>query len=317
MPRVDLGSYPLGSMPLTTALAGLPLAESPLATVSPSEEAPPAVMSLLNLLPLASPTLRLPTAGAYVGDGMPPVPAKLAAKIRRWEFVEMGELLPEFWVAPRDGEGDNKVRRARQGRKVADLCTWLQCYAVYMAVLGPQEPQVIPDLMACMGLVIRVSKDHEGLGWVRYDSAFRRQAALSGNKRWSVLIPTLFLMNFTARSSAVKRCELCFATTHSERECAQNGDRDPGVGDRLRNLEAAVLAIARPAIPRSMGSDVPRPSRPSGEACRKWNMTGCTYPKCRHLHVCSTCRGGHTASRCNVRGPGPLSPNNRLPGRPY
>ena len=37
MPRVDLGSYPLGSMPPTTALAGLPLAE----TVSPSEEAHP------------------------------------------------------------------------------------------------------------------------------------------------------------------------------------------------------------------------------------------------------------------------------------
>ena len=98
--------------------------------------------------------------------------------------LEMGELLPEFWVTSRDGEGDNKERRARQGRKVTDLCTWLQCYAIYVAVLGPQEPQVIPDLMAYMGFVIRVSQDHEGLGWVRYDSAFRRrQAALSGNKR--------------------------------------------------------------------------------------------------------------------------------------
>ena len=42
------------------------------------------------------------TAGAYVGDGMPPVPAKLAAKIWRWEFVEMGELLPEFWAGPKE-----------------------------------------------------------------------------------------------------------------------------------------------------------------------------------------------------------------------
>ena len=135
IPQVDIG---LGSMPPMTALAGLPLAESPLATVSPSEEALPAAMSLLNLLPLASPTLRLPMAGAYVGNGMPPVPAKLVAKIRRWDFVEMGKLLPEFWVTPRDGEGDNKERQARQGRKVTDLCTWLQCYVVYVAVLGPR-----------------------------------------------------------------------------------------------------------------------------------------------------------------------------------
>ena len=77
----------------------------------------------------------------------------------------------------------------------------------------------------------------------------------------------------------------------------------PSLGDRLRNLEAAVLAIARPAVPRSMGSDVLRPIRLSREACRKWNVTGCTYPKYRHLHVCSTCGGGHTASRCNIRGP--------------
>ena len=32
----------------------------------------------------------------YVGDGLPPVPAKIAAKIGYWEFIEMYELLPEF-----------------------------------------------------------------------------------------------------------------------------------------------------------------------------------------------------------------------------
>jgi hypothetical protein len=26
------------------------------------------------------------------------VPAKLATKIRQWEYVEMGELLPEPWL---------------------------------------------------------------------------------------------------------------------------------------------------------------------------------------------------------------------------
>ena len=31
-------------------------------------------------------------AGMYVGDGLPPVPAKIAAKIGRWE------PLPEFWT---------------------------------------------------------------------------------------------------------------------------------------------------------------------------------------------------------------------------
>jgi len=37
---------------------------------------------------------------------MPPVPAKLVNKMRRWEFVKMGKLLPEFWVGPKEAEGE-------------------------------------------------------------------------------------------------------------------------------------------------------------------------------------------------------------------
>jgi len=62
---------------------------------------------------VASLIKRLPAAGAYVGDEMPLVPAKLAEKIKRREYVEMGELLPEFWTSTREGEGDGKERRAR------------------------------------------------------------------------------------------------------------------------------------------------------------------------------------------------------------
>ena len=61
-------------------------------------------------------------AGAYVDDGMPPVPAKLAAIIRRWEFVKIGELLPEFWAGPKEKE----------------------------------------EVMAYMGIIVRVSQDYKG-----------------------------------------------------------------------------------------------------------------------------------------------------------
>ena len=54
-----------------------------------------------------------------------PKAGKLVAKIRRWEFVEMGELLPEFWASPRDAEGDpTKEQRLRQARKVTEIFTW-------------------------------------------------------------------------------------------------------------------------------------------------------------------------------------------------
>ena len=36
--------------------------------------------------------------GIHVGDSLPPIPPRIAAKVCTWEFVEMYELLPEFWV---------------------------------------------------------------------------------------------------------------------------------------------------------------------------------------------------------------------------
>ena len=77
-----------------------------------------------------------------------------------------GELLPEFWSGPKDGEGETRERRARQGRKVTEIFTWLQCYSSFVVALAPTEPQVIPELMAYMGLIVRVCQDYEGLGWV-------------------------------------------------------------------------------------------------------------------------------------------------------
>ena len=75
---------------------------------------------------------------------------------------------------------------------------------------------------------------------------------------------------FTAMSSSTKWCELCLATSHTERECAHQGDADPGMRERLKSTEAAVVAItAKPTgVPRHPGYPSPKPS---GELCRKYN----------------------------------------------
>ena len=33
----------------------------------------------------------------FLGDGLPPILAKLTERIRRGEFIDMSDLLPEFW----------------------------------------------------------------------------------------------------------------------------------------------------------------------------------------------------------------------------
>ena len=47
-----------------------------------------------------------------MGEGISPVPVKLAERIWQGKYVEMGELLPEFWL----GLKDEVVRKARPRR---------------------------------------------------------------------------------------------------------------------------------------------------------------------------------------------------------
>ena len=64
--------------------------------------------NMINLLPIAASCAPLPTAGFYIGESLPPVPTKLASKILRWEYVEMAEMLPEFWSGAKLEDEDTK-----------------------------------------------------------------------------------------------------------------------------------------------------------------------------------------------------------------
>ena len=340
-------SYPsrtgLGTMPSVTSLSGIPqipgnpseAGSTPAATLAGGTDAPggsdtPAgdsVSALMaNLLPQATTSLANVAHGVYVGEGMPPVPTKIASKIRRGEFVDMGELLPEFWVPPREDDAQAKSEaKTRRVRSVQDIFTWIQCFGTYVSVLAPGQPQRIPELMAYQATIVRASQDYAGLAWVRYDAAFRRQAALTGLTRWSAINPTIYTLCFAGSARTATRCDLCFATTHATKECAQQGDPDPGVRERLRAIEKVVLSLApegrKPSPPPPPRGG--RQDRPSGEVCRLFNDNRCTYPWCRHAHVCSGCGGAHMVLACPRRlgQPGKTAPVSKLSSggtsRPY
>ena len=221
-----------------------------------------------------------------MGEGLPPVPAKVAAKIRRGDFVDMAELLPEFWALPRDEDGGKSEARSRRARSVQDIFTWLQCFGLYVSVLAPLYPERIAELLAEQSTIVRASQDYTGLAWMRYDSAFRRQAALTGLVKWSAINPTIYTLCFAGIAKTATRCDLCFATTHTTQECAQQGDPDPGVRERLRAIEKAVLSMS------------PAPTPHHGQVCRLWNANQCTYYHYKHTHVCSRYAGPHPVLSC-------------------
>jgi len=124
------------------------------------------------------------SGGVYVRAGFLPVSSKLAHWIRQWEFVDIAELLQLF---ERAEDGRPGGRRPT----VTDILTWVQCFGIYVSVLTPSYPEAVPELLVYMLEIVGQAKRFRGRTWVLYDATFRRQAAASGNRRWSEVNSTL------------------------------------------------------------------------------------------------------------------------------
>ena len=319
-------SAELGTMPPPASLGSVPTVEGtvPPHTLSfstasahsdPSVSSAAAAAAFCNLLPFGGGGGTQGSTGIYIGEGLPPVPSKLADRIRKWEYIDMSELLPEYWgqmsLKPAETLNGAQQPTARRPRKVTEITSWVQCFASYVGVLAGPSPEAVPELMAYLIHIVRVSQDFGGMAWVNYDMAFRRQAATTGNRQWSKINPSLYSICFAGAARNNKRCELCLSLTHESRDCALSGEGEQEVGARLSAIESAVLSLtaARPA------TNTPLPTPQRREICRSWNENRCTYPRCRFRHACRVCFGPRPAVECCERALAPLRPRQVPPPR--
>ena len=230
--------------------------------------------------------------GVYVGDGLPPVPAKIADKIAKWEFVEMYEMLPESWVQKMEETGGKGATssRARARKRIQDINAWLQCFALYVSVMSAKDPGHVPELLAYMVNILRASQDYEGSAWTTYDAAYRRQAAATGHKKWSQVNPSLYTVCFTGKARKTTRCDLCLSLAHKTEDCHLSTDDDPDLSKRMRAVESAVVAFSS----NNMVMKMPL----SSEVCRLYNQRKCKFRNCKYGHICQRCSGNHPAIDC-------------------
>lgn len=175
-PAADLSGVSLTSETHTALSGDNPLLKSPT-----DETSTPA-----NLLPLNVPGSSIKVAEVYVGECLPPVPERLAAKIRAWKFVEMAEMLQEHWLQESYKEegappGSTRHNHQRCHRKVTGIITWLQSYGLYVSMLASHSPEAISELMAYMVTMLRASQDFARSAWLTYDLAFRWQVEVTGD----------------------------------------------------------------------------------------------------------------------------------------
>ena len=291
----------------SSAMGTLPTASLPgiSGELSTDAHSPPSLAAAMcNLLSVGGDSQSTKLPSLYVGEGFPPVPVKLVERIHKWEFVDMAELLPEYWGAAHslrsEAELTNGNPRPVVKKKVTDILTWVQCFAVYTSIMASKNPEMVPALLAYLVCILRTSQDFGELAWVNYDSAFRRQAAATGNRQWSHVNPSLYSICFAGVARSSVRCDLCLSLNHRSKDCAMVADSDPDVGSRLKAVESAGLALTQPHWP--VANAVGPPGGAFSEVCRNFNKGKCSFRWFRYCHACRVCEGPQPAMECCEKG---------------
>ena len=260
--------------------------------------------------PVASSIVVMP-AGGYMGEGLLPIPERLAKKIVALEFVEMRDLMPETWLREEEESVRNMLSLPRRRTApVTNILQWLQCYAGMVGVLSQRFPQMVPELMAYQ---VTISRDFEGLAWAQYDRVYRRQGAQTKDLCWSRLNPTLFSLCFAGKARQNIACAHCLSDNHVSDNCPDN----PSHSLFMWQYPSSAAAIAPPMPMGGVQSQRLR-------ICNLSNARDgprCTYTPCKFAHLCSFCKGAHPRSAClkghggsgpsEWRGKGTIPPNKR------
>ena len=242
-----------------------------------------------------------------MGDGLPPVPARVVEKILSGQFVDIAELLRDNLEVERRcnttesasaGPVPTTSRPAR--REVPDLLSWVQCFGMFASVMASKYPEKVTQLLAYQTIIIREARRCGGGGWQGYDRMFRQQAVSSPGVDWSQLNSSLFAVTFLAQQNGRgKTCRFCLETDHVDVECAL-----APTAPQPRQL------IPPQGLQGSLSHQdlTPREGRPgrgsSRGVCYAWNDGHCSYPYCRFRHICARCHGDHRAVRCQMRAAG-------------
>ena len=212
----------------------------------------------------------------FLGHGLPPLPKALVDRILAGCYIDFADLPPaKGKIRPLPApEGSvilvNTYEYLQQRRLIPDLATWLQCCALYTAVICSRNPGRLTDLLGYMAQIAKASQRFKWPSWVIYDLNFRQEAASRDSTDWAHLDPSLFAQCFTGQAKQNEAwCKVCHSLDHSSDQCP-----------------IAPPPTKRPKSTTNHPSPTPRLSY---EVCRRYNRGVCTGEKCRYRHCCSKC----------------------------
>jgi len=146
----------------------------------------------LPLVSSATENDELAGPSVIVTEGIPPVPAKVVEKIRRWEYIDLGSLLASH---ESQGSSGKDLQRNRKPPPVNNLSNWLVAFSRLMAVLlasGDTSHEEGAGLAAHLHTILQLHHDLGGSRWLKYDVEYREWAAAKGVKVWGDLNMSIY-----------------------------------------------------------------------------------------------------------------------------
>ena len=215
------------------------------------------------------------------------LPPKLIKRIMDLEYIDMRELLPDFWGTTEENTPCCSHNRCNsRKRPITDILMWLECYSSLVSVLATQHPQYMGHFMAYQRTIIRAHRSFVGEGWITYDSSYRRKAANTKSLEWGKVDFTLYNETFTGRARALPH--------HTPYSSDQHSSAAPA--DVFNPTD---MHRGGPPYKTPQARDHPR------SVCGLFNShrgNQCTYaPYCKFPQLCATCSGRHPQSRCPLK----------------
>ena len=237
------------------------------------------------LLPAGAPSFM---GGVIVGQDSPPIPAKLADKIWRGEYVDLNLLLPHRLGAPEPTLSEAFQRKAREEKQISTIEQWVICFSSYMSVVVLRAPNRTRDLLAYLSLVVKAAHNFEGTPWLwlSYDAHFRCLAATMQLQCWSTPNQGIWSQYFSRASPRNQGTNALSVGPYLD---TSRDDKDERKGPK-------------PAPQTSSGGgrkrDRPSPYPKQAPICMRWNREGCRAPDCTFRHICLECHGAHRETNC-------------------
>ena len=103
---------------------------------------------------------------------------------------------------------------------IPDLAIWMQCFAIFRAVIASKNPARLPDLMAYMIINAKASQTFAWPSWVVHEQNFRQEAACSASTQWARVDPSIYTQCSTGMAIGAEGwCKICQLIEHTSENC--------------------------------------------------------------------------------------------------